>query len=61
MLVLSRFAGEKIIIGGGITIMIVEVRGDKVRVGIDAPRTTSIDREEVFAAKQKEEEDKSLS
>lgn len=50
MLVLSRKKDERIVIGGGITITIVEVRGDKVRVGIDAPRDVPVHREEVAAA-----------
>jgi carbon storage regulator len=37
MLVLSRKPGEKVVIGGGITVTVVEAAGNKVRVGIDAP------------------------
>jgi len=55
MLVLSRKKDEKIIIGGGITIMVIEIRGDKVRLGIDAPREVSVHREEVQKAKEREE------
>lgn len=50
MLVLSRKVGEEIIIGNGIKIMVVEVRGDKVRIGIDAPRDVSVHRKEVLEA-----------
>jgi carbon storage regulator len=42
MLVLSRKPGEKINIGSGITITVVEVRGNKVRLGIDAPEDVPI-------------------
>lgn len=55
MLVLSRKKNESIIIGEGpskVTITVVEVRGDKVRVGIDAPTEIAVNREEVFLAKQ---------
>jgi carbon storage regulator len=48
MLVLSRKKGEEIVIDENITISIVEIRGDKVRLGITAPRETPIHRAEVF-------------
>lgn len=54
MLVLSRKQDEKIIIGDSITIMVVSIQGDKVRLGIDAPKEVSIHREEVYKAIQKE-------
>ncbi len=47
MLVLSRKPGESIVVGGEITVTILEVRGDLVRVGIDAPRSVSVHRKEV--------------
>ena len=50
MLVLSRRRDESIMIGEEITIKIVDVRGDKVRLGIDAPPSISVHREEVFQA-----------
>jgi carbon storage regulator len=46
-LVLSRKRNEKILIGDDISIMIVDIRGDQVQVGIDAPRNIRVDREEV--------------
>mgnify|MGYP003322068506 FL=1 len=48
MLVLSRLEGQVITIGDNIRITIVEVRGDKVRVGIDAPRDVQVMRAEVL-------------
>jgi carbon storage regulator len=54
MLVLSRKQDEKIIIGDSITIMVVSIQGDKVRLGIDAPKEVSIHREEVYKAIQNE-------
>jgi carbon storage regulator len=45
---------ESIIIGGGITIVVVGIRGDKVRLGIDAPKETPIHRKEVWEAIEKE-------
>lgn len=54
MLVLSRLIGEEIWIDGGIVITIVDVRGPKVRVGIDAPKHLRVDRREVAEAIQRE-------
>ena len=48
MLVLSRKPGEKINIGSGITITVVEVRGNKIRLGIDAPENVPIFRAELY-------------
>jgi len=56
MLVLSRQRDETIVIGDNIRITIVDVRGDKVRIGIDAPRDVSVHREEVYNAIQRESE-----
>ena len=47
MLVLSRHAGESVVIANDIIVTILEVRGDVVRVGIDAPRHIQVHREEV--------------
>lgn len=47
MLVLSRRPGESIVIGNQVVVTIVEVRGDQVRIGIDAPRDVQVHREEV--------------
>jgi len=54
MLVLSRQKDESIIINDNIEITIVDVRGDKVRLGITAPKTVSVHRKEVYEAIQKE-------
>jgi carbon storage regulator len=54
MLVLSRKLGESIVIGGNITITVLESRGDKVRLGIEAPKEVSVHRAEVFARIQVE-------
>jgi len=50
MLVLTRKRNESIVIDGSIVITVVEIRGDKVRLGIEAPREVPIHRKEVFAA-----------
>lgn len=50
MLVLSRLKDEVICIGENIRVMVVEVRGDKVRLGVDAPPNVSVHRKEIFDA-----------
>ena len=54
MLVLSRQRDETIIIGDSIRITIVEVRGDKVRIGIDAPKDVTVHRQEIYDAIKRE-------
>ena len=54
MLVLSRQKDESIVIGDDIEITIVDVRGDKVRLGINAPREISVHRKEIYEAIQRE-------
>jgi carbon storage regulator len=56
MLVLSRQSDETIIIGDNIRVTIVEVRGDKVRIGIDAPRDVTVHRQEIYDAIRRESE-----
>ncbi|GHV83632.1 carbon storage regulator [Spirochaetia bacterium] len=50
MLILTRKKDEKIIINDNITLSIIEVRGDQVRIGVDAPKNVKVYREEVFEA-----------
>lgn len=50
MLVLTRKPGERILIGDDIVVTILDVRGDGIRVGIDAPRGVKIQREEIVRA-----------
>lgn len=47
MLVLSRKVGEDIVIGENIHIKVVSIRGEKVRIGISAPKEVTVDRQEV--------------
>ncbi len=54
MLILTRKLGESITIGDDIKIVILEIKGKQVRIGIDAPRKYSIHREEVYQRIQEE-------
>ena len=55
MLVLSRKIDEAIVIDGGIKVTIVEIRGDRIRLGIEAPREVAVWREELVASTAKRE------
>jgi len=55
MLVLSRKKNEAIIINDDITIVVVEIRGDKVRLGINAPKEIPVHRQEVYEAIQRKQ------
>jgi len=54
MLILSRKLNEKIIIGDGVVVSIIEIHGDQVKLGIDAPKTVKVYRQEVYNAIQEE-------
>jgi carbon storage regulator len=59
MLVLSRKRDERIVIGDNIVITVVEVRGDKVRLGIEAPSEVPVHRQEVLDAMRRSSETQS--
>ena len=50
MLVLSRKKNESIVVNDEITIVVVEIRGDKVRLGVEAPKNMPVHRQEVYDA-----------
>lgn len=54
MLVLARKKGQSIIIGDNIEVSIIDIQGDQVRLGIDAPKNISIHRKEIFIEIQEE-------
>jgi carbon storage regulator len=60
MLVLSRQRDETIMIGDDIEITVVDIRGDKVRLGINAPRLVQVHRKEVYEAIKRENAEASL-
>ncbi|MFP6702884.1 MAG: carbon storage regulator CsrA [Planctomycetaceae bacterium] len=54
MLVLSRKIDERIMIGDQISLLVVDIKGDKVRLGIEAPSDVAVHRKEVYEAIQRE-------
>jgi len=54
MLILSRRTGESLIIGDNVTINVLGIQGNQVRLGIEAPREVSVHREEIYARIQAE-------
>ena len=59
MLVLTRHVGETLVIGDEITVTVLGVKGNQVRVGINAPKSVAVHREEVYARVVQESLDKS--
>lgn len=56
MLILTRRPGERLIIGDEIVVTVLEIQGNQVRLGIDAPKYISVHREEIFLCIQQEKE-----
>ena len=61
MLILTRRVGETIKIGDNITVTVLGVKGNQVRVGVGAPRDVAVHREEIYELIQNEQGDKRLS
>ena len=55
MLILTRKKGEEIVVNNNVVITIVEIRGDKVRLGVEAPKEVPVHRREVFDAIRRNE------
>ena len=56
MLALTRKKGESLVIGNNVEVLVLEVRGDQVKIGIDAPKDVPVYRKEVYLQIQKENE-----
>ena len=61
MLILTRRVGETVMIGNDVTVTVLGVKGNQVRVGVNAPRDVAVHREEIFERIKREEHDGSTA
>lgn len=57
MLILTRRVGEKLVIGENVIVTVLGVKGNQIRIGIDAPSEVQVHREEIFKRIQQEREE----
>jgi len=61
MLILTRRVGERLMIGDDISVVVLGVKGNQVRIGVDAPSSVAVHREEIYARIQAERENTDVS
>ena len=61
MLILTRRVGETVVIGDDVTVTVLGVKGNQVRVGVNAPREIAVHREEIFERIKREQSDQEVA
>ena len=57
MLILTRWTGESLMVGDDVTVTVLGVKGNQIRIGIDAPQDVAVHREEIYERIQQEKEE----